>query len=254
MKATIKKHSNFLRATLILSCVFINSFGQDVKPADPKPADNGQMKTLFSGSKLNIHYLGLYVAPETQFSSLAGQMTPMGGASAMLLLNKKWAIGVSAATTLDRSFTPTQISTTKALTLNARYAGVKFEYTPKPDAVVHVSFPLSIGLGWLNADSVKYVNVRGKNNDFFEGDRRFGNNNFVVIQPGINVEANLFRYAKIFAGASYRISVDGYRSTTTTTTGNPLANTNFQGLSLNLGLKVGLFDYELKHRKKHNKM
>jgi hypothetical protein len=235
--------------------------------APPKAAtDSEKMQTLFSRMSKNgvkkVKYLGLSVGSEIRYGMLAGQFTPMAGTSVMLHINKKWGIGAAGYGTIDNSFAPTAINAAKLLSLRSGYGGLLFEYTPKPNAAIHVSFPLLIGAGMASVDSVSNRNNRigfrrngrnvGKDNYGMNGR---GNNNgvgFVVIQPGINVEANVFRFAKIFVGASYRIVPSVMKEAATTTTASlptPTAS-QLSGLNLAAGVRVGLFDYNLNRPKK----
>ncbi len=240
--------------------------------APPKAAtDSEKMQTLFSGMSKSgvkkVKYLGLSVGSEIQYGSLAGQFTPMAGMSGLLHINKKWGIGAAGYGTIDNSFAPTAINSAKLLSLRSGYGGLLLEYTPKPNAAVHVSFPLLIGGGMANVDSVSNENNRngfrkygrnegkGNDNDGMNGQRN--NNNgvgFVVIQPGINIEANVFRYARVFVGASYRIVPSVYKETTTTTTTTALlpspTASQLSGLNFTAGVRVGIFDYNLDRPKK----
>ncbi len=265
----------FTFAVLLFS---VNSFSQTVTQSDTnkvsKMLDNGKtdkMNTIFSGGNhpfKKLNYLGLSVGSEIIYGSLAGAFTPMAGASAMLHFNKKLALGVAGYSTIGDNFTPTSISNTKAYSLNNMYGGFKLEYTPKPDAKVHVSFPLLIGAGSAKLDSAGHKNdmdfvnnkgnhdhdKNGRNNDQYghEGSHE-GDNSYFVIQPGVNVEANLFRFAKIFVGATYRIVPSVSTESSTTATTMPLIKASqLSGVNLSAGIKIGLFDYNLHQAKKHN--
>ena len=187
-------------------------------------------------------YLGIFVAPEFQYGQLNGAFTSMSGASAMLLLNKKWGIGVTGQTSVDRSFSPSGVA---PLYLSAQFGGLKMEYTPRPNAAVHVTFPLVVGMGVASADSLS--NGRDGRGDLFEvgGRGNRGNNNrnsFVVIQPSIQIEANLVRFVKLFAGINYRLA---FKENSTT---NTLPSNTLQGVSFNFGAKMGLFDFHVKQK------
>jgi hypothetical protein len=229
--------------------------------------DHNETKTLFGNKKFSpfkkINTLGLYVAPEIQYAGLAGGYAPMGGISAMLQVNKKWGIGGIAYTTLE-DYTPTKLSSTKAYNFDAQFGGLKLEFTPKPNSLVHVSFPLVIGAGMAKIDSVD-ANHNSKNDgDMYgekgknEGRKDNGNsengkmgkedNLFFMIQPGIHLETNILKYAKIFVGANYRIAAGKSGATST----NPLlipTSSQMSGLLVNFGVKVGLFDYNIRRKK-----
>lgn len=263
---TTKHTLLFTMAGLLISSF---SFGQETtkmladstKPSVEVKKANSQKdertRTLFSGMKnpmKPIKYLGLSVGSEFQYGSLAGQFTPMGGVSAMLHINKKFGIGMAGYRTIN-NFTPTALNTNSLLNLNVMYGGLKLEYTPNPNAAVHVSFPLLIGGGMSRVDSASnYRNGFGR----FGGRDKYNhkelkerdNTNFWVIQPGINIEANVIRFLKIYAGASYRLTPSVNKETATTLP-TPTAS-QLSGLSLSAGIKLGLFDYQL-HREKRNR-
>ena len=215
-------------------------------------------RTLFSGMKnpmKPIKYLGLSVGSAFQYGSLAGQFTPMAGVSAMLHINKKWGIGVAGYRTVN-NFTPTALNANSLLNLNVMYGGLKLEYTPNPNAPIHVSFPLLIGGGMAKVDSAtnyknEFDRFGGKDRDKNGGKEMNGRStNFWVIQPGINIEANVIRFLKIYVEASYRL-MPSVNTETTTALPTPTAS-QLSGLNLSAGVKLGLFDYQL-HREKRNK-
>ena len=177
-------------------------------------------------------YLGLYVAPEVQYGQLNSGFTPFGGASAMLMIGKRFAIGVTAQRSLTESYSPKGVS---PLYLQGAFGGLKMEYTAKPNAAIHVTFPLVIGAGFASVDSTLNSGGHFENHMTRNGDH-FSDNTFVVIQPGIQVEANLIRYAKVFVGANYRVAIAN--------TGNAanIPSNTLSGVSVNAGLKLGLFD------------
>jgi hypothetical protein len=256
--------------SLIMASTFltISSYGQTTTPADSlksskevKKVDapkTEKMKTLFSGTKKptkSIKYLGLSFGSEYQYGSLAGQFTSMAGVTGTLHIDKKWGIGLAGYRTV-RNFTPTALNANSLLNLNLMYGGLKLEYTPNPNSAVHVSFPLLIGGGMARVDSANnYTNGfwgydgRGRNNrrDFNGRD----NTGFWVIQPGINIEANVIRFLKIYAGASYRLT-PSVNTETTSVLPTPTAN-QLSGLNFSAGIKLGFFDYQLHRERKAKK-
>jgi len=206
---------NYLKSALIclLGLVSISTMAQT------------EMETLFGKSKNKIQSLGFYIAPELSYGQFNGSFVPIAGNSMMLTLNKKFAIGATAYGT---------ISDRRTSTSRGHFGGLKMEYTPKPDALVHVSFPLFIGAGSTETrNSFEGFDRRGRYDDRFE----FNKNGSFVLQPGVNVEANIFKYAKVFLGANYRLAANksGY-------------NADLSGFSSSLGLKFGVFDYKLKKK------
>jgi hypothetical protein len=164
----------------------------------------------------------------------------------MLLIDKRFALGVTAQTSIDRNFSPTNVA---PLFLKSRFEAIKLEYTFNPDAAIHISFPLTIGMGSASLDS-----SNGKSFPRDSLDNHFGRNdkkdkgfesNIFVIQPGLNIEGNIIKYVKMFVGVSYRIAIN----TNNNSVVNAVNTSTLQGLSINLGLKVGLFDFSLRKKK-----
>lgn len=220
-----------LCATLGIICS-VNVMAQD--------STKTSMKTVFGGknAKTKINYLGIYIAPEYQYGQLDGVFSSMTGMSAMLQLNKKLGIGLTGF-----GGGGSRTDTTRN---GGDFGGLKLEYTPKPDAPVHVSFPLVLGMGMTGGrgyranDGRRNGGKHGDMDDFYVSNVE--HTAYTVIQPGVMAEANLFRYAKVFAGASYRFAFNSAGS-----------STNLQGFSVNTGLKIGIFDYSLKKRVKKTK-
>lgn len=194
-----------------------------------------EMKTIFGTkkAKLKVNYLGLYLAPEYQYGQLGSGTTSLSGAALMLQFNKKFAIGATGFGSFRNRNNTDQ---------NAQFGGLKMEYTVKPDAAVHVSFPLVVGIGGNGFDfDDDDRGGKGRDRDFddiFDNDGR--HNMSRIIQPGINVEANLSRYAKFYVGANYRFAFNNHSTNTT----------DLSGFAANAGLKLGIFDYNLKKKAK----
>ncbi len=212
----------------------LQSYGQD---------STDRMKTVFTKSHFHLpKFLGAYISPEIQYGQIGGAFTPLAGGSAMWIVNKKFGFGVAGFMNINPNLSPADY---KGQYLRAGYGGMKLEYTPNPNAAIHVSFPLIIGVGVANADSL--------NNRWFGNGRRDGRNKsdierpdntvaYFVVQPGIQIEANLFRFMKLYVGANYRIG-------TTENATAPLTKSAFNGFSVNTGMKVGLFDLSLQRNK-----
>ncbi len=231
--------------------------------AQEAPKTASETQTVFKNNSLKnkIKSVGIYVVPEIQYTGLAGNFAPTAGLSGMMQANKKWGIGAGYYSTIT-DYTPKQLSANKAFNFDAQYGGLKFEYTPKPDAVVHVSFPLLIGAGMANIDSVneskhneKYDNMNTNDNygEKMDHHNDHNENMFFVIQPGINLETNLFKYGKVFLGANYRLGMGKTTTSTFPSVYPSVTASQLSGLSVNLGVKIGIFDWDLKGKKSRQK-
>jgi hypothetical protein len=221
--------------SLFLVVLFVSTFASALFAQDT-------MHTLIKPAKLK--YLGVYVAPEMQIGQVAGStFIPYLGNSAMFLLNKRFAFGVTGHFGARENFTPAGYT---GLRINNAFGGAKIEYTTRPNSVVHVSFPLIVGGGNLRADSLVYTRFTTTGNDRDRGGRRRGGfeQAYFIVQPGINLEVNVARPIKFFVGASYRIGVANSTPTA------PITADAMNGFAINTGLKVGLFDFDLKKERK----
>jgi hypothetical protein len=237
---------NLLKLTFILAFTFCLSnliIAQDnLEGISIEDVDS--TKTLFSSFKLKT--LGLYVSPEASYSQYASSYTNLNGGSLMFLFNSKWALGVNAQSSQRNSFTPTLLNANKALEMNIQNAGIRIEYITNPQKVFHFSLPLALGVGRASVDSVNAVQVdydnRGRNHrNGFKGSSA-NSSYFGYIQPGVNLEVNVFKYGKIFFGGSYRLATN---INSDALAPYKLTTAQVSGLNISVGAKLGLFNYKL---------
>lgn len=209
-------------SVLMLSALLRVSFAQD------------SVKTLIHFPK--VKSFGVYISPEFQYAQQGGAFTPMAANAFMLQFNNRFGIGYSSAQLVQRNFSPSSVS---PLYLNTSYNGLKMEYTLKPASVVHVSFSLTGGGAFARADSATRTAMPvfdSTTNRYMRPARSIQSGNFAFVQPGFQIETNLLRWAKLYAGASYRVGF-------ATDSQNQLKTSNVQGLSAQVGLKLGWFDF-----------
>ncbi len=208
-------------------------------------AQNDTMRTIFHRD--SVRYLGFYFAPEFQYGQSYSEFAAFSGGSAMLIFNKKFAIGLAGQHLVTNNFSPADVS---PLQVRAGFGGLKMERTFRPNSAVHFGISLLAGGGMARVDSIS------NDNDFDFGGhghgqngRRFGGNTYFVAQPGLNLEANLIRHAKFFASANYRFA------SKTSGTDALVSADALTGFSVGAGLKIGIFDWRVQKLKwkKHGK-
>ncbi|MEY4933835.1 MAG: hypothetical protein RIS64_194 [Bacteroidota bacterium] len=205
--------------------------------AQTEQSDSTRTRYLFAKPSS----FGLYVAPEASYGQLNGEMTTFAGSSFMLIFNQKWSIGATGTQSTNRTFSPAGV---KPWYMNASYGGLKVEYTVNPNAPIHVTFPLTLGMGVVSADSLGTFKG-GRNNEFWGGSNAANRNQYGVVIPGIALEANLFRFAKVSLGANYRLAF-------AQTLGTKVPENSLNGFNVSAGVKVGLFDISTSKRKRHH--
>jgi hypothetical protein len=216
-------HKSFVFAVLISLISTVNVSAQDTT------------HTLLKFKKPES--IGIYVAPEFQYGSLNGSFTNFGGGSFMLMVNNRFAFGVTGQSSISNTFSPANSS---PLFVRSRFGGGKIEYSLKPYSAIHITLPLVVGVGSVQADSLnKRSRFLGGRNDF----NSYRGNSYVVIQPGVNVEANMLKFMKLFVGVNYRFSILNDNNSAV------LPASALQGLSVSAGLKMGIFNYHFGKKK-----
>jgi len=236
-------NTNSIRLTLIIFSLSLGFSSQainlanvkidSVKKDQPKP----ELKTLFSLKKGNgLKSWGFTAGPVLQFGQLGFQQ----GVNFVIHVNNQWSFGAGVLGNMrggdDRNM-PTSSKPRQS------FSGFQVEYTPKPNSLIHVSFPLMIGAirsedpnniynSKLKMGAPAPINWDGDYDDdhrmFNRGPAAFG------IQPGVSLELNVFKYAKLFGAVNYRFAA-GQNSTA-----------DMKGVSGQIGLKLGVFDRPFK--------
>lgn len=244
----IKSIKKMFKKVIIMACniALLSAYLQAQTSDSASVATPKTTQTLFGKIKPSINKIGLYVAPEFQYFGAANSYAPASGASAMFIFNERFSIGVAGAH--SQRFTPKALNNTN-LRMNYSYGGGQIEYTFVPHRVIHLSVPLFIGAGYARVDTLGSYGRLGRQGRDWDNDYYSNNNPFFVVQPGLRLETNLFRYAKLYFGANYRAVVGNtnvtYPAGTSTAT---VSNSQLSGVSFSAGLKLGLFDYKIRRK------
>ena len=235
--------TNSIRLTLILFSLtlgfssqaihFVPIKSDSVKKDQPTP----ELNTLFSLKKgSGLKSWGFTAGPVLQFGQLGFQQ----GVNFAIHVNNQWSFGAGVLGNM-RGGDDRNMSTT--LKPRQSFSGFQVEYTPKPNSLIHVSFPLMIG-AIRSEDPNNIYNSQIKmgapapinwDRDF-DDDRGMFNRGPAAfgIQPGVSLELNVFKYAKLFGAVNYRFAA-GQNS-----------NADMKGVSGQIGLKLGVFDRPFK--------
>src|SRR5690606_29734267 len=166
--------------------------------------------------------LGIMVDPGYQLTQVAGESASFFLFRGGIVFNEKITLGGFYGESLNQvrpnsfaGFLPSSAY------IEAFQAGGFVEYRVFANNVVHVTFPVSLGIIELEIDEER----RGM--DFEETQTFF-------VEPGDQVEINLHRFARLHAGLGYRIMAGDIESF-------PAVPDADNSLSFNVGLKMGLF-------------
>jgi len=184
---------------------------------------NGQINPMDQLFKDKPRDLALYLNPTYEYSQIALNRATIGGLGGGVIINKKLSLGVVYNMPLENISLPPSIGTGK---FQMRWGGLHLEYTLWPLQKVHLTFPLSAGIGQLKLKGTSSGTVSGSPN-------------FIYAEPGMLIEANIWRYAKLGIGTSYRY--------TGNVTYDSLTSGDLSGFAAVVSLKFGNFRYSL-HR------
>jgi hypothetical protein len=218
------KHSIRLIALLFIG---FQSLGQETLIKIRKDTSS-QMKTLLKPQKLKSFGVSL------QSQMLFGKGGPEHGMGLQVHLNNKLSLGIASFNSNPRNDDPNRFADEPRRRFNA----LTLEATPLANKVFHLSFPLAIGRIQEEAPLIYYPAYPGtiyQPNPYRQAYDRFNNGPHALgVQPGINVEVNLFKYVKVFGGANYRFAFGEEKT---------------EGMSKaagTIGVKVGVFDRKVR--------
>jgi hypothetical protein len=212
-----------------------------VKKDQSKP----ELRTLFTLKKGNgLESWGISAGPVVQF----GQLGTQQGFNFAIHVNNQWEIGAGVLGNMRRGENQNRSTPLKPKQL---FSGFQIAYTPKSNSLIHISFPLMIGAIHVeDPDFQAYKGINRTNNPqmgapgprFMHRDSDDVRGMFrrgpaaIGIQPGLSLELNVFKYAKLFGAVNYRFAA-GKNS-----------HADMKGVSGQIGLKLGLFDRPFKSK------
>jgi hypothetical protein len=207
----MKKIIFILLALAMVSTVF----SQETQTTDKKSSDDLQMKTLFGNKehRQNIS-LGYFVEMNAGYTQFGTKDVFLPGLDFGMILNHNWSIGLSGSFVANTNylyFPGIYYDAYSKQMLEARlgggYGGLLVEYTLLPRSVVHVSFPLIIGGGYLAYYNENFSYTSGYPYNHYNH-QSVDDDYFFVIEPGIKAEFNIIKKLRLGVGVSYRYTPD----------------------------------------------
>lgn len=172
---------------------------------------------------------GFMVGTGLQAAQVYGENTFFSQFKAGLVINEAWTFGALAGFSLNE-IRPTTLNLNNE-ELDFHMYGAFAEYRIKPHSLLHIAFPLNLGVFETDIDDFDFANNTEDWDDYNAEDYQF------FVEPGVNLELNLHKYVRLYTGASYRIQAASlYRRGDT-----PAAENQFLW---NIGMKVGIFNFK----------
>ena len=185
----------------------------------PLQGQKKTMKHLYGDKGKDISPM---LSPTTQLTELVNKLNLVAGIKAGVILNKNMTFGGLYNFTIKDQ----QIPKLKGNgSMGMKWGGFLFEYTLWPLQDVHLTLPFSAGIGQLNLTDTISV----------PGQRTTESPSFIFAEPGLALEFNIWKYAKLDIGG-------GYRYTNNAT--DLFKDYDLSVFSFNASLKFGLFNYE----------
>jgi len=193
--------------------------------------DGHEIKTIFR----NNGSTGGYAAFSNKFTTINGDYANMVEVYGGWYLNHRVLIGIGGAATTNYIPVEPQYSVNPNGRMSYEYiqAGLMTEYVIASDHAVHLAFQVFAGGGgtlqyerpnWRDDDWDDWDDV-----DYYDHDEDF----FYVLEPGVKIEVNVFRWLRFCPGVSYRLAYDS--------NSRGLSDDALSGTSVNMTLKIGKF-------------
>jgi hypothetical protein len=217
----------------LLLALFVQfSYAQEEKPEkkqEEKINKRDDINTIFS--KENLKVTGGYISPELKVGNVHEDISLFVGGRFGMILNDRFTLGIAGYSLVNNSNfrTTEQVSTYPVNTparINMGYGGLLMEYTFFSNKKIHFSIPVVVGAAgiYIYEDNEDY---------FFNNYNEIENTAAFVVEPGLNLEFNFFKFLKIDLGASYRL--------VTQTSLVNLTDDDLTDLSVNATFKFGFF-------------
>ena len=183
---------------LLLALIVQVGFAQEEKPVRPagETEKKDDMKTIFT--KDNLKLTGGYIAPEIKVGDVHEDISLFVGGRMGFTFNDKFSMGLAGYGLVSNSnFDINRTGTPESVSIGFGYGGLNMEYTLFSNKVVHFTIPVVVGVGgvYLYEDQGDYLY-----DNFYD----IENSAAFVVEPGVTVELNLFKFFRIDLGASYR--------------------------------------------------
>ena len=190
-----------------------------------------QVQTVFIGK--GIKRSGGYAAISNKFTTINGDYANMPEIYGGWFVNSKFLLGVSAAATTNYIPVSYLYSNAPRQKMTYQYGqfGLMTEYVFASNRRVHLVANMTTGAGFTMQYNRKVWDDVDHWDDWDEDDH--DPNCFFVMEPGVQVEINLFKWMRFSPGVSYRKTFGAK--------GDGLSDSDLSNVSYNLTLKFGRF-------------
>ena len=193
-------------------------------------ANAQEVQTLFGSPRPS----GGYAALSNKFTTINGQYANIAEVYGGWFIKKRFLLGLGAAASTNNLEVPLQFSTEPSRKMSWQYGqlGLMTEYVFGSNRVVHLNLTLFSGAGF----TVQYERHDWQDwddHDYDNDDINHDENFFYVLEPGAQLELNVFKWMRLSPGISYRKTFGSE--------GIGLKDSDISDWSYNVSLKFGKF-------------
>jgi len=189
--------------SILLVLLVCRSYAQlDSIKINPSNRNNtsGDFKTIFQ----NVESMGGYGAFTVGYLPLGDESAMLIGGRGGVIFNHFLSMGFYGYGFFSSPEYNEQLDDTYRYQLAGGCGGIYIEPILGAKQAIHLSFPLFIGGGGIN-----YSNVDFRDNYNYSSDSQnytLANDRFFIIEPGAEIEFNLFKNYRMSMGGSYRFA------------------------------------------------
>ena len=213
---------NLLFTSLIL--IGAQLFAQEEEQKEKRTTE---VNTVFASNGS----FGGFLSFDSKVGDINGQSSLMVGGKLSAVFSSQMNIGIvgyGLVTDLDAN---TYDEDDQLFKVEMGYGGLLLEPVIANSKLIHLTTPLILGVGGIGLRRDNWEKINDDNS--LEENYHDDIDTFLVFEPGLNAELNLFRNVRLNLGASYRYvydsNIDG------------ISDGQLSGFAANIGLKLGWF-------------
>lgn len=174
---------------VILSCItLMNINAQD----EEKSYNEDEFKTIFGGKKV-----GGYGAIGLGYTIIDDKDAILFNARGGVVLNHWLAMGLTGTGFMNEYTENTALN--EKVSLVGGYGGFFVEPIIFPKSGIHVAFPITAGIG-----GISYTTFKEDEDEWNSENENKEGQSYFVIEPGVEVEFNLFKFMRMSVFGTYR--------------------------------------------------
>lgn len=216
----------------LFTILFITTIGQwsMAQEVNDNSRNEREQQTLFGNKK----GFGGFVGFGSKTSEINGQMAYLMGGEASFVFGHSLNIGFEGYGMITDVTSNTLNDDGDPYFLQLGYGGIHIEPVIASDNLIHVTLPILLGAGGIAETERSYF--KGQIGNGFEAhfdQKPYRSDMFLVAEPGVNLELNVFKFMRLTGGVSYRFVSDAQIP--------GLHKTDLEGITGNLSLRFGWF-------------